>query len=379
MNRYDVWLSLRRSLGRNVQRFLLERFDDAKQIYDADEQTLRRLPLPGKAAESLTDKDLREAEKILDVCARKRIGILGIRDGDYPEVLREIDDPPVVLYFRGTLPVLSERPTIGVVGARRASFNAQKAASMLGYQIVRCGAAVVTGLARGVDSLAAEGALRADGCVIGVLGCGPDVVYPVENRDLYEAVMQKGCIVTEYPPGTRPLPENFPARNRIISGLSDGVVVVEAGERSGALITARHAVEQGRDVFAVPGGIFEECCVGSNQLLRSGAIPVTCGWDAVQEYAYRYPDAVTPYEGGEQPPQQAPQPKPVDVTPLLKGANEEEQKLIRALAAGERQLDELVEETELPPGGVMTALTLLQVRGVVVGLPGKRFRLNNQE
>lgn len=383
MLRYWLWFSGLPNLKPEIRQFLLERFADPKEIYDADERLLRSFRLQDRALASLQNKDLSAAERILRDCRKRRIGILTIRDEAYPEQLREIQDPPAVLFYRGRIPDLSERPAIGIVGARNASDYAKKAAFLLGKQVSGCGGVVVTGLARGVDSCAARGALRAGGSVIGVLGCGADVVYPQENAELYDAVEQNGCLLTEYPPGTGPKGEHFPVRNRIISGLSDGVVIVEAGEKSGSLITARHAAEQGRDVFAVPGSIFFAGCRGSNELLRNGAIPVSSGWEAVQEYAYRYPDTITEYREQGQPelteqPTTAPparQDKPIDLQPILPSLGEEERRLLLALQDGECQLDELIDRLQLPAARALTAMTMLEVKGCVKGLPGKRYRL----
>lgn len=392
MLRYWVWLAQAAFIGPMKIARLFECFDTPETIYHADESALALAGLTERETASLQNKDLSEAKHIVEACYDRHIGILTLHDVGYPAALREIADPPPVLYYVGRLPELSRKATLGVVGARKASAYGQTTAKRLGYQIARCGGVVVTGLARGVDSLAAEGALSGEGPVVGVLGCGVDVVYPRENRYLYRDVCRGGCVLSEYPPGTQPFAGNFPRRNRLISGMSDGVIVVEAGEKSGALITAEHALEQGRDVFAVPGNIDNPACAGSNRLLRDGAIAVTCGWEAVQEYRHRYPDTITEFRGGTQiaveelpkvasdvmlPSEDAPPAKkqPIDVAPLQEKLSEAEFTVLQALTAGERQLDALIAETGLPASKALSSITLLEVKGYIQRLPGKRFAL----
>lgn len=306
---------------------------------------------------------------------------------------------------------------IGVVGTRKASAYGLQTAKRMGYQIGKCGGVVVSGMAFGIDSMAMSGALTAGQKVIGVLGCGADIVYPPSNRALYRDTEAYGCILSEFPPGTPPVKWNFPKRNRIISGLSCGVVVVEAPERSGALITARQAAEQGRDVFAVPGNIDIPTFVGSNRLLRDGAIMVSSGWDVVCEYQGLYPDKIhkdtgtshqTAYadevrkaaqDAEKQPRKVAQSPKipqekenlkkefkkkdidkeqsaPYsDVNTILKKLTPEEQAVVTALKDGERLVDDVIAETGLTTGKVLGLLTMLELKGIIRRLPGKRIIL----
>ena len=387
------WVRLSRAAGIGPKkiRTLLERFGTPEEIYRADEAALSLAGLSPKEIASLQDGDPSEADAILERCYEKHISLMTLQDSAYPDFLREIPDPPAVLYWFGRLPELSRRPAIGVVGARNASAYGLTASMRMGYQIARCGGVVVTGLARGIDSKAAEGALSGGGQVIGVLGCGVDVVYPRENRWLYRDVCRSGCLISEYPPGTPPFAGNFPVRNRILSGLCDGVVVVEAAEKSGSLITAELALEQGRDVFAVPGNIDNPTCEGSNQLLRNGALAVTCGWDVMQEYLHRYPGTVTEFHGGDQI--QCPEPpvaaspvflpeekeaKSLDIRSVKERVSEDEYRVLELLTEGERQLDTLIADSGLPASKVLTALTLLEVKGFLKRLPGKRFTLSEE-
>lgn len=397
MLRYWVWLAQADAVGAVKVKKLLEHFASPEAIFYADESALRFAGLTEKEAASLLRHELAEADAILETCYQKNIRILTLQDSDYPAFLQEIHDPPPVLYCVGKLPDLSRRAAIGVVGARSASAYGLTCAKRLGYQIGRCGGVVVTGMARGIDSVAAEGALSADAPVIGVLGCGVDIVYPPENRWLFRDVARNGCILSEFPPQTPPLGMHFPQRNRIISGLSDGVIVVEAGEKSGSLITAELALEQGRDVFAVPGNIDNAACVGSNRLLRESAMLVTSGWDVMQEYVHRYPETIVEFRGGNsvtatdlprvaspirEPQEKEPAPEtkkePIDITPLQASVSAEEFAILQKLQNGAQQVDELIAATGLPAAKALSSITLLQVKGYIQHLPGKRFALAEQ-
>ena len=265
-----IWLSTRRSISDRVKAELVRHFQDPEVIYFADAETfsqIENLSDEGKAA--LADKNLTDAQKILRDCRRENLGILTYQDAAYPARLKNISDPPLVFYYKGRLPDFDGSPLIGVVGTRKASSYGMNAAKKLGYQIARCGGTVVSGMAYGIDGMATRGALSAGMPAVGILGCGADIVYPASNRGLFEDMEQYGCLLSEFTPGTPPMPHNFPKRNRIISGLSCGVLVVEAPEKSGALITAQLALDQGRDVFVVPGNIDVDTFVGSNRLLAT--------------------------------------------------------------------------------------------------------------
>ena len=226
-----------------------------------------------------------DLKKELELIAKNRIEIITILDDNYPRLLREIHDPPVVLYLKGCLPQENER-FLAVVGARRASYYGLNTARKLAKQLAERGFIVVSGLARGVDTAGHEGALQGQGRTIAVFGCGLDRIYPPENKNLAEKIIAQGAIVTEYPLGTPPNKFNFPKRNRIISGLSVGVVIIEAGNRSGSLITARLAAEQGREVFSIPGRIDVPTSTGTNMLIKEGAKPVIVIEDILEELHY---------------------------------------------------------------------------------------------
>ena len=281
--KYWIWLAEKRGVRRQTKLALTQRFETPEELYYAEtDEVLLTEGITREEAAALEDKDLRRAEEILEVCERQDYRILTIADAAYPRRLRNIFDPPILLYCRGRLPLVDEEAAIAVVGTRSYTPYGALCAGKLGGQLAAGGAVIVTGLAHGIDSLAARAALRNGGRVLGVLGCGLDVVYPRGNEELYEDVAAAGALITEYAPGTLPLSGNFPVRNRVLSGLSVAVLVVEAPERSGALITANTALEQGREVFAVPGPIDAPGSVGCNRLLRDGAGPVSDGWELLR-------------------------------------------------------------------------------------------------
>ena len=412
-----IWLAHRPSVSDRLKQTLLEHFRDPEDIFFADSGGFDHIPgMTVEAKASLQDRDLTRSEEILTVCCNKKIHLLTCQDGAYPARLKNIADPPVLLYYKGTLPDLDGSPVIGVVGTRKASAYGMTAAKRMGYQIGRCGGIVVSGMACGIDGMAMSGCLTAGQPTVGVLGCGVDIVYPLSNRALFRDTESYGCILSEFAPGTEPARWTFPKRNRIIAGLSCGVLVVEAPEKSGALITARQALDQGRDVFVVPGNIDVPSFAGSNRLLRDGAVPVFSGWDVVSEYEALYPDRIRREEGpGHQtayPEEVAnaaePEKKPLKVAqtvkkPGRKGALEEksspktidkqenapysdvntafpklsaeEAAIAAALKNGQRLVDDVIAETGLTTGTVLALLTMLELKGVVQRHPGKRISL----
>ncbi len=387
-----VWLSQLSKFHNREKLALLRQFGDPEALYCADDTLLARLHLREEQNRELSRKDLAPAENILAQCSDKRIGVLTYGDSSYPQRLKALADPPLVLYYRGMLPDWQGRPYIGIVGTRKATGWGLNAAENFGYQITGCGANVVSGGADGIDTRALQGALKAGGAPVAVLGFGADVVYPKANKALFEEITQKGCLLTEFIPGTPPYRWNFPSRNRIISGLSSGILVVEAPEKSGALNTARHAWEQGRDVFAAPGSVGADYCAGSNGLLRDGAIPALQGWDAVKEYEALYPGKLrvfrgnTPPNTGEKPipapeAQRPPVKKSVDnrekpgysvLNNELPQLTEEEMAVYRCLTQEPVAVDFVIETLQKPAGKVLSTLTVLAMKGLVQNHPGKR-------
>ena len=388
-----LWLSQLPEVTIRQKLDLMKIYHDPEELYGVAEDALSRLDgMTPKMLKALSNKDLTHARRILNACSEKSISILTIGDGAYPNKLKNTEDPPLVLYYKGCLPDWESVPVIGVVGTRKASSYGLQIAGELGYQIAACGALVVSGGADGIDTQALEGALQAGKKTVAVLGFGADIVYPAKNKRLFEAIEKQGCLLTEYVPGTPAYSWNFPRRNRIISGLSAGVLVVEAPERSGALNTARHAMEQGRDVFVVPGNINTPTCVGSNELLRERAIPVFNGWDVVREYEGLYPGAITRSFDPKPanlavaqkpiyPRQESPQDnKSIDKREKSRYSvlnsespdlTPEEQKVVALLSEKPCSVDAVMAQSDLPAGKVLSILTVLALKGVVENHPGK--------
>ena len=368
---YWIWLATRQNMTAWEKQVALAYFSSPEDCYFAKEAAYQNIEdLSKTALESLCDKDIREAETILASCAKKKIHILTWNDARYPVALKNISDPPMILYYRGILPEFNDHPFIGVVGTRKASAYGLKLAENISKQIAHCGGIVVSGMAEGIDAMATRGALAEGKMVVGVLGCGVDVVYPRCNRELFLKMERCGCLISEYPPETKPNKWNFPRRNRIISGLSCGVLVVEAPLKSGALITARQALDQGRDVFVTPGNVGIASCEGSNALLRDGGIMVTSGWDILSEYVHRYPDKIQQTPNDKKPiDKAAPQPY-IDQETNTAGENSPEEAILACLDGGEQIIDAIIEKTGLSSGAVLAALTVLEVTGEVVTRPG---------
>lgn len=423
---YWIWLTTRKRLTLRGQQLALSYFGTPEEIYRARQSDIEQVQgLTDKEVAALGQKDLDGAKTILEMCSDQGIRVITSRDTAYPQRLLAIDVPPLVLYYRGKFMPFDELPVVTVVGSRKASAYGLAVARRMGNQIGACGGVVVSGAAKGIDSQALEGALEAGGMVAAVLGNGLDIVYPRESEAVYQAVASRGCLISEYPPGTPPMARNFPQRNRIMSGLALGVLVVEAAKQSGSLITAGLALEQGRDVFAVPGNIGIASSAGSNQLLQEGAMLVTDGWDIMREYMPRYPEHIHELRGTpplelrqsaqprqepllkvaspvEAPKQQkksrnplkfvkmAKNPEPngengidnepkrnyIDLQEKLSALTADEKTIATALIPGEQQVDDIVAKTGLPVARVLACLTLLEVKGYVTQEPGKRFTLN---
>ena len=302
---YWIWLAEGLGQGSRLAVKLLEEYDGAKAIYEAKDSDLRLFRSWRDSdllqfAQLLKNRELHRATEILNQCQKNAIQVLTYDDLTFPPSLRALSNPPLVLYYRGNLPDTVSNCTIGVVGTRTMTDYGRDMAYAIGAGLASGGAIVISGLALGADSMAMAGAMDAGGVTVGVLGCGVDVVYPPSHRPLYEQVLARGgCILSEYPPLSRPIGFHFPIRNRIISGLSDGVVVVEADSKSGALITARHAVYQGKTLFAVPGQVGAKTAEGPNTLLRDGALPVLSAADILEEFAFPYAKTVHPEKAAQ--------------------------------------------------------------------------------
>jgi len=285
---YYIWLSLACGAGSSVPQRLLAVLDDAEKIYMAEE--FEGFEIEDHISARLADKDLSESERILEFCVKNNVSLLNCNSPLYPKRLKGIRAFPVVLYYKGRLPDpnIDDNLCIGMVGTRKMTEYGKYAAYEIAQELATCGAVVVSGMASGIDSASHKGCLIAGGFTIAVFGCGIDRVYPPENKDLMNKIIETGLVTTEYAPGTEPKGANFPVRNRIISGLSQAVLVVEADNRSGALITAKTALFQGRELYAVPGNITSKNSWGSNSLLKNQAGIVTGAYDILSEYEHLY-------------------------------------------------------------------------------------------
>ncbi len=289
---FEIWFSLRCGIANKEFQPLLEVLGSPYELFGADEAELEALPCSQTLKDRLADKSLGEAARILEYCEAHDVEILFWQDDAYPASLRSLADPPVLLYCKGHMPALSRTLCISVVGTRSMSEYGKRMAYKIGYELGSVGAVVVSGMALGNDSVAAAGAISAGGRTVAVLGCGIDIVYPREHEMLFEEILRRGAVVTEFPPTTPPVGRNFPIRNRIISGLSQGTVVVEGDLRSGAMITARTAILQGRDIYAFPGNVGETNSAGTNQLISDGAAIVLSARDVLENYRFLYRDAL---------------------------------------------------------------------------------------
>jgi DNA processing protein len=358
-----AWLALYMipGLGNSVYKNLLEHFGDPERVLRA---SLRELVEVKGVREDIARKimakefssdPLRELKKVEQCGAR----IVTFNDPEYPTLLREIAHPPMILYVKGTHIPLSQS-FIAVVGSRHATHYGLSAAEKIGSGLASRGVGVVSGLARGIDSAAHEGSLTGGGITIAVMGTGIDRVYPVENKKLYRRVVEKGAVLSEFPVGTPPEPKNFPIRNRIISGLSRGVVVVEATLQSGSLITASLALEQGREVFAVPGSIDSFKSTGAHFLIKQGAKLVENADDILEEFEYFA--RIGPNKD-----------ELTDIPSRAPYMDETETKVYEIIGHYPMHIDEIARHGEMSASAVSSVLMKLELKGIIKQLPGKIF------
>ncbi|NLN41235.1 MAG: DNA-protecting protein DprA [Clostridiales bacterium] len=353
-----IWLSQIPGIGARRFHFLIEYFGSANQVWLAPKNEIVKLTsslgsnVVHKIINQRNDNTLDRIKRMMDL---PEFRIITLLDDEYPTLLKEIYDPPPVLYCKG-LPIKNHQSSISIVGSRKSTAYGRQMAEKFSYELAEAGITVVSGLARGIDALAHYGALKAGGNTVGVLGCGIDIIYPPENRKLFSKMEQEGTIITEYPPGSSPVAGNFPARNRIISGMTSGVLVIEAGQKSGALITVDFALEQGREVYALPGNINVPQSAGTNKLLKEGAKLVTDVQDILEDL-------------GIQREKDKKDQVPVQLDFF-------ETQVYNALQEGERHLEELLKETKMDIHKLNAVLTMLEVKGIVKQMPGKIFIRN---
>jgi DNA processing protein len=351
-------LSLIPGVGPKTRKSLLERFGSARAVLAAAPSELREVPGIGpKIMQNIVDADHEiDAEAEIAVCREHGIDIITEDHADYPRALREIHDPPGVLFVRGALKP-NDALAVGIVGTRHGTSYGLRQAERLAGGLARAGLTIISGLARGIDAAAHRGALAAGGRTVGVLASGVMNIYPPEHDTLASEVAAHGALVSEAPPHASPMAGTFPQRNRIISGMSLGVIVVEAAERSGALITARHAMEQGREVFAVPGNADSRASRGCHQLLRDGARLVESADDVLEELGPLVEAA--PRDDGQ-----------VIHHPAELLLNELEQQVLSAVGSEATTLDQIVVKTGLPVSQVLSTVSVLEMRRLIRRLSG---------
>lgn len=293
---YWIWLSLKLNNQNSVFQHLLDLFDSSPYaIYKANEEQLEVADHLSEFQKNvLLDKDLSQAVTIYNYCKRNRVGIMSYNDSIYPESLKSMKNPPILLYYMGNIPNLNNKLCVSLVGTRKMTEYGMRSCYKIAYELASSGAVVVSGMALGIDSVAHAGAIGGRGTTIAVLGCGIDVIYPKQHRKLRQRICENGAIITAYHPGTPAYKHNFPERNAIVSALSEGVLVVEAPMHSGALITAEHASEQSRTVYALPGSIEEPMSEGPNNLIKNGAVAITGARDILRYYFENHSPLVDP-------------------------------------------------------------------------------------
>lgn len=397
MDKVLLWLWLTTGkIKENKQRHLWERYGTIECIYEESDYDVQWLTEDDK--DVLRNKDLSKAREILLKTQKSGAIVITYDDDRYPDILKNIADPPFVLYIKGKILNMNKELGIGVVGTRHNSEYGRRVTHDLCYELAAAGITVITGLAKGIDTVAASTSVNVGGKTIGVLGCGIDMVYPTENAHLYEKVIENGMIISEYEPGTPPYGINFPRRNRIIAGLARGVLVTEAPIKSGALITAHIAMDEGRDVFSVPRGI-DSSYVGTNLLIQSGAKLVMKYTDILNEYPYmkctpivhpryRKEDALKPLEVSK-PQIQNISYEETEKTEekfeknMYKERCEEiynkckgnERKLAELIGENQVHVDELVRGSKMETAKVNTMLMMMEMKKLIRKLPGNKYEL----
>lgn len=362
---YWVWLSSIPGIGAVKSKKLLEHFKDPYNVWKAKENEFKKLTfLTSRDVSNLmNDKIKQGAKKHLENIYKNNIKILTIDDKLYPYYLKNIYDPPIVLFIKGS--IKQNEKCIAVVGSRKATSYGLSMAQTISKELSNFGITIVSGMARGVDTYAHKGIIDARGRTIAVLGCGLDVVYPYENKKLMESIIENGACVSEYLPGIAPLASNFPARNRIISGISLGVIVIEAGERSGSLITADFALEQGREVFALPGNVCSMKSAGTNRLIKEGAKIVTSIEDILEEININFSDEnIDSFFA-----------KKILDERFFKGLDNEERTIASCLKSEPSNIDLISKKTGFSVQLVSSVLIMLELKGIVEQLPGKIYKL----
>ena len=386
-----IWLSSA-AVSPKAKAALIQHFGDAEKAFFSPKGTFFTVPgVTALEAERLEQRDFSLVNPILGACEEQGLRILTYQDAAYPARLRNIFAPPVVLYAKGKLPELDREAAVAVIGTRKASVYGLKMSRDMAYQICRCGGTVVSLLTHGIDAEAARGALLAEGSCVGVLG----TPHEEENSRLAQELSVRGCLFSEYPPGRHSQKQFFRERNRIAAGLSVALVVVEAPERSGTRLFAQEALEQGKEIFAVPGNVNAENSAGTLSMLKEGASLATCGWDVLQDFQNLFPGKLrdagsdpAPYTGTKPPPPPVKEEKPeiavdkveepdyIDLRAQLSGLPEDQLAILSAIDRQGTHVDDIIQKTGLPTASVLRHLTILAIKNYVKRNPGNFYQLN---
>ncbi|MDR1253867.1 MAG: DNA-processing protein DprA [Oscillospiraceae bacterium] len=370
---YWIWLCQALGYGNYKVKAVLRAYDDIKKFYESGTSEWKFCGFfTLKEISSLQNHNLDEAQKTLERSKKLGQKVIAISNPLYPARLREIFNPPCVLYIKGELPKIDDKICIAIVGTRSATPYGKEVSFKLSHDLAKKGAIVISGGALGVDCVAHKGALQGGGETLLILGCGINSRYLMENSSLRYEISQNGALISEYPPDCPAWPRYFPLRNRIISGLSVGVVIVEAGEKSGSLITANLALEQDKDVFAVPGNVQSQVSRGTNLLIQAGAKPVLCAEDIWEEYdnltnkpekSYRIEKSMISklLDFSE------------DYPKIPENISNEASLILNSLKETQKHLDDICDETALSIGSALKAITELEIHGLICSFPGKRY------
>lgn len=375
---YWVWFSLALGTGNAKQKKIYDLYDSIKDFYDGGIYEWR---LSGvfneKEIDALEKTSLSDAVNVIDKCKKLGYNIICFDDEEYPQKLKDIYNPPCVLYVWGKLPSFNNQLSIAMVGTRNATQYGVMASHVLSASLSKLGTIIVSGGAMGIDSASHIGALESGGLTVCVLGCGIDYRYLMSNAQLRKDIASTCAVISEFPPGTKSLPYNFPLRNRIISGLSDGVIVVEADEKSGSLITVSHALEQGREVFAVMGNINSRYSTGTNKMIKDGAIPVTSYMDVIE--AFPHYNIVCENHDAEKPQLSSRNNNELNKEPVLHKDNldisDTAQLVYRCIGNEPIHIDKIIIKTGLPVSRVLQSLTELELLSLISCQQGRLYKL----
>lgn len=393
---HSVWLACKYSAGSNMPKRLLEAFGSAENVYHADKTDYINEGFRVNEISAVMGKSMSYAAKICEFCTNKSIRIISYGDEDYPAGLYDIPTSPCVLFCKGTLPRSDTSIFLTLVGTRAMSKDGALAARRMAFQAAAGGAVVVSGFARGIDSICHKGAIDAGGKTVAVLGCGIDVVYPPENALLFDEITANGAVITEFLPGEEPKASNFPIRNRLMSAISHAVTVIEAPIGSGALITVNHAFEQKKKVFSVPGSPVDPASEGNNSLIKEGVTAVVDGYDLLGEFEFMYPDRISVNRVSKVkyfiPPQLLTKEQryfeygrnngkfggiPVNVSRADELQGDQREFYERILRSGPVTADEFVTKTRTL-GDVLIGLAELEIAGYLSAVPGGLYTINEE-